>query len=234
MDNLFVVGTDTGVGKTVLSLALMQYLYARNYQPFYVKPVQTGCHDPYDTDSDAQFIYNYVSELKGKDSAESVIYCFREPKAPYFAAKSEGKTIDPDFLVQEINKKGLGHFPLVIEGAGGLFVPLAEGAMMIDLVAKTGANTVIAARAGLGTINHTLLTIEALKKRGIEPLGIILLDAEKQQTGAQMIEENQSSIEKASGVFVAGVIPRIKNFLQPLVYLFPIFDRLFSTRVPSS
>ena len=231
MDNLFVVGTDTGVGKTVLSLALMQYLYARNHKPCYLKPVQTGCRDFYDTDSDAQFVYRYVGELKGKDCAESVIYCFKEPKAPDFAARDEGKSIDPEFLLSEIKRRGAGCSPLVIEGAGGLMVPVTEGMMMIDLVAKTGANPVIAARAGLGTINHTLLTVEALRKRGIEPLGVVLLDAEKQQTDSKMIEENRAFIEEASGVLVAGVIPRIKNFLQPLVYLFPIFDRLFSRKV---
>jgi dethiobiotin synthetase len=230
MDNLFVVGTDTGVGKTVLSLALMQYLCARRHNPFYVKPVQTGCRDPYDTDSDAQFVYSHVDTLHGKDCRDSVIYCFREPKAPLFSARSEGKTIDMAFLLEEINRRGEGYFPLVIEGAGGLFVPLAEGAMMIDLVAKTGAKPVIAARAGLGTINHTLLTVEALKNRGIEPLGIVLIDAEKPQIDSTMIEENRVFIEETSGVLVAGVIPRIKNFVQPLVYLFPIFDRLFSAR----
>lgn len=230
MDNLFIVGTDTGVGKTVLSLALMQYLYARNHKPCYLKPAQTGCRDPYDTDSDAQFIYRYVGELKGKDCADAVIYCFKEPKAPYFAARDEGKRIDPDFLIQEISRRGEGCSPLVIEGAGGVMVPLAEGMMMIDLVAKTGAKPIIAARAGLGTINHTLLTVEALKKRGIEPLGVVLIDAVKPPTDSRMIEENQQAIQAASDVLVAGVIPRIVNILQPLVYLFPIFDRLFSQK----
>jgi len=230
MDNLFIVGTDTGVGKTVLSLALMQYLYARHYNPFYIKPAQTGCRDPYDADSDARLIYRYVEELKGKDCAESVIYCFREPKAPYFAARSEGKEVEMTFLLNEMTRRGAGHVPLVIEGAGGLFVPLTAQEMMIDLVAGAGAKPVIAARAGLGTINHTLLTIEALDHRGIEPLGVVLIDAEKPQTAGAMIEENREAIEKNAGIMVAGVIPRIVNFLQPLVFLFPIFDRLFSPR----
>ncbi len=230
MDNLFVVGTDTGVGKTVLSLALMQYLYARNHKPCYLKPAQTGCRDAYDTVSDAQFVYRYVGELKGKDCADAVIYCFKEPKAPYFAARAEGKNIDPAFLVQEIKRRGEGCSPLVIEAAGGLMVPLTEEMMMIDLVAKTGTKPVIAARAGLGTINHTLLTVEALRNRGIEPQGIVFIDPLKPPTDARMIEENQQTIEAASGILVAGVIPRIVNFLQPLVYLFPIFDRLFSRK----
>ncbi len=231
MNDLFVVGTDTGVGKTVLSLVLMQYLHARNHRPFYIKPIQTGCRDAYDTESDAQFIYRHVGELKGKDCAGSVIYCFREPKAPYFAARNEGAKIDPDYLAREISARGAGYSPLVIEGAGGLLVPLAEGAMMIDLVARTGASPLIAARAGLGTINHTLLTIEALRRRGIEPQGVVLLDAEKPGTDERMIEENREAIEAASGVFVAGVIPRIVNFVQPLAFLFTLFDRLFSRKM---
>jgi len=134
------------------------------------------------------------------------------------------------FLLNEITRRGAGHAPLVIEGAGGLFVPLSAQDMMIDLVAQTGAKPVIAARAGLGTINHTLLTIEALSHRGLEPLGVVMIDAEKPQTDSAMIEENREAIEKTSGVMVAGVIPRIVNFLEPLVFLYPIFDRLFSRR----
>jgi len=74
------------------------------------------------------------------------------------------------------------------------------------------------------------LTIEALNHRGLEPLGVVLIDAEKPQTDSAMIEENREAIEKTSGVMVAGVIPRIVNFLEPLVFLYPIFDRLFSRR----
>jgi len=92
-DNIFIVGTDTGAGKTVLSLLLMQYFYGKGRSPFYLKPIQTGCENPYDTDSDACFIYHHLKPLGDKDPAESVIYCFRNPKAPYFAARDEGKEI---------------------------------------------------------------------------------------------------------------------------------------------
>src|SRR4030042_3873426 len=98
MDNIFVAGTDTGVGKTVLSLLLMQFFSARGDRPFYLKPLQTGCKDPLDRDSDAAFVYRHVASLKGKDPAESAIYCFRNPKAPYFAARDEGRVIDPALL----------------------------------------------------------------------------------------------------------------------------------------
>ena len=98
-ENIFVVGTDTGIGKTVLSLLLMQFFYARGYTPFYLKPAQTGCVDPYDIDSDARFIYQHVKPLNRKDPADSVVYCFKNPKAPYFAARDEGEEIDFKVIV---------------------------------------------------------------------------------------------------------------------------------------
>jgi len=123
-DILFVVGTDTGVGKTVLSLLLIQFFYARGYTPFYLKPVQTGCEDPYDTDSDAGFIYRHVKPLRNRAPADSIIYCFRNPKAPIFAARDEKRTIDLSLIERAVTEKAVMHAPLVIEGAGGVLVPV--------------------------------------------------------------------------------------------------------------
>jgi len=226
MEDLFVLGTDTGVGKTVLSLCLMRYLTARGYDPVYLKPVQTGCAAPDDEGSDARFIYAHVDSLKGKECGASVIYCFREPKAPLFAARSEGRQVDFPFLVEEIGRRGGNRRPRVIEGAGGVFVPLAEKRMMIDLVEKTRARPLIAARAGLGTINHTLLTIEALRSRQIAAPGVVLIDSGESSTPSRMIEENIEAIEQASGVRVSGVIPRIADFDQPLGFLDPVLKDL--------
>jgi dethiobiotin synthetase len=226
MDDLFILGTDTGVGKSVLSLCLMRYLAARGCDPFYLKPVQTGCASPEDEGSDARFIYAHVGSLKGKECSGSVIYCFREPKAPLFAARNEGRQIDFPLLVEEIGRRGEKGRPRVIEGAGGMFVPLAEGRMMIDLVEKTRARPVIAARAGLGTINHTLLTIEALRSRHIAAPGVVLIDSNEPCTPRRMVEENIEAIEQASGVRISGVIPRIADFNQPLGFLDPVLKDL--------
>lgn len=226
MEDLFILGTDTGVGKSVLSLCLMRYLAARGYDPFYLKPVQTGCDAPGDEGSDARFIYAHVASLRGNDCAGSVIYCFREAKAPLFAARNEGRGVDFPFLVEEIGRRGGEGRPRVIEGAGGLFVPLAEGRMMIDLVEQTRTRPVIAARAGLGTINHTLLTIEALQSRRMPPPGVVLIDGGEPCTPRMMIEENIEAIERASGVHVSGVIPRIADFNRPLSFLDPLLKDL--------
>ncbi len=216
-DRYFIIGTDTGVGKTVLSLMMMQLFYERGYSPFYLKPFQTGCRDPYDEDSDARFVYQNVGALSGKDPADSVIYCFGNPKAPYFAARDEGKekNIDIGVIQDRVDKKTQLFNPVIIEGAGGLLVPVDENTLMIDLIELTAAKPIIAARAGLGTINHTLLTLEALNRRGLKPLGIVFMDAGETPTPWDMISENIEAVEKASGVKVSGVIGRIEDFSCP-------------------
>ncbi|MBW1745013.1 MAG: dethiobiotin synthase [Deltaproteobacteria bacterium] len=201
-DNIFVIGTDTGVGKTVLSLLLMQFFYANGCIPFYIKPIQTGCSDPYDKDSDARFIYKHVSRLTKKDPADSIVYCFREPKAPYFASRNEGKTIE----LKAIQK-------------------------MIDLIKMTGAKPIIAARAGLGTINHTLLTIVALYKRHIKPLGIVFIDAGEKPAPQDMVSENIEAVESYSSIKVAGVISRIKDFSNPEKQCYQPIERICSSQV---
>lgn len=212
---LFVTGTDTGVGKTVLSLLMMQYLFAEGFHPFYLKPLQTGCRDPYDDESDARFIYENVEALRRADPADSVLYCFRNPKAPLIAARDEGKTIDPSVIQKAVESNlKLGN-PLLIEGAGGVLVPVTDSLMMADLAALLGAVPVIAARAALGTINHTLLTVEALERRGMRAAGIVFLDGCEEPTPPEMVRENIYAIESACCIKVAGTIGRIGDFAHP-------------------
>lgn len=225
---LFVTGTDTGVGKTVLSLLLMQFFYGRGFSPFYLKPAQTGCRDPYDQDSDARFIYSHVKALTGQDPGDSVVYCLKKPKAPYFAARDEAREIDFAKIQAVVEAKSAVYSPLIIEGAGGLFVPVTEKLMVIDMIQMTGARPIIAARAGLGTINHTLLTVDALRRRGIEAAGIVLLDGGKEGTPPKMIEENIEAIEKNSGIKVGGVIGKIDDFSNPPRHCYRPLEKIFA------
>jgi len=213
----FITGTDTGVGKTVLSLLMMQALFNNGYNPFYLKPLQTGCNNPLDKESDANFIYKNIKQLKKKDPADSVIFCFKNPKAPWFAARDEKKKIDKQIIKKCVYEKSAAYSPVIIEGAGGLLVPVDEKkTQMIDLIDLTQSTPVIAARAGLGTINHTLLTIEALRIRGIKPCGILFFDTKnKQPADDKMIKENIEAVETASGIEVKGVIGKINDFSDP-------------------
>ena len=158
--DLFVVGTDTGVGKTMIALLLMQLAFKQGRKPFYLKPFQTGCISVDDRDSDAKFIYAHTTQLAKKDPAQSVIYCHANSKAPYFAAQDKGQIIDLKYVQHVITQKRQCFSPLIIEAAGGLLVPVTDNAMMIDVVGISECRPLLVARAGLGTINHTLLAIE--------------------------------------------------------------------------
>lgn len=214
-NRIFVTGTDTGVGKTVLSLLLMQFLHEKGQNPFYLKLIQTGCTSPLDSDSDAKFIYENVSALKGKDPGASVVQCFTNPKAPWFAARDDAKRVNLQTLERTVEEKSPSHSVLILEGAGGLFVPVDENTLMIDLIDMLHAKPIIAARAGLGTINHTLLSIEALRARNLDPLGIFFMDSGEEETPKDMLHENIEAVERFSGIAVAGVVGTIKNFSSP-------------------
>ena len=230
--DIYVVGTDTGVGKTVLSLLLMQFFEARGYRPFYLKPLQTGCKDTDDKDSDAAFVYRHVTSLKNQDPAASVIYCFRNPKAPFFAARDEGREIDLRRIDEIVAEKRLRHNPLILEAAGGLLAPVKEETLMVDTIKTTGARVLLAARAGLGTINHTLLSVAALRARDLEPAGVVFLDAAA--TPADMIAENREAVQKYSGIAVAGVIGKMQDFNHPPEECFSILEFLLPAKgIPS-
>ena len=208
----FVTGTDTGVGKTVVSLLLMRYFIAKERNPFYLKPFQTGVRSPRDFDGDASFVYRHIDRLKNDDPAESSIYCFPQAKAPLFAAKNAGATIDVRKIERIVEEKAATHDPLIIEGAGGLMVPVTENLLAVDLIRLLQAEPILVARAGLGTINHTLLSVEALRTKGLAPAMILFADSGKCKTPADMIDENARAVEAFSGIRVGAVIDRIEDF----------------------
>jgi len=152
---VFVTGTDTDAGKTVVSAWLCLHAGAD-----YWKPIQSG-HPP-DRDADA------VARLSGANICPER-FLLREPLSPFHAAKAEGLRIElDDFRLPQTKR------PLVIEGAGGVLVPLNERLTMLDLMVRLGAPVIVAARSGLGTINHTCLTLAALRSRNLAVLGVVL------------------------------------------------------------
>jgi dethiobiotin synthetase len=153
---IFITGISTDVGKTIASAIITEALEAD-----YWKPVQSGDLD----DSDSHKIQKYISNNKSILHPNS--YALQTPASPHLAAKMDNITID---LKKIIEPKTKNH--LVIEGAGGIFVPLNESDCVIDLI-QLDYKVIVVSRHYLGSINHTLLTIEALKNRGINTAGII-------------------------------------------------------------
>lgn len=223
---LFVTGTDTGIGKTVVSLLLMRTLFRRGEAPFYYKLVQTGCATPDDTDSDARFIYTHTPELTGSDPASSVGWCFSAPKAPLYAAQDELRTIETDALLHRLASLRMEHACLVVEGAGGLMVPFTADALGIDLIRAVDLAPILVARAGLGTVNHTLLSVEALDRRGVMPAGIVFVHNGERPTAPDLIRDNMEAVAMFSGIPVCGVVPHIANLHAPPDAVLGLMDRL--------
>ncbi|TYL71136.1 dethiobiotin synthase [Bradyrhizobium cytisi] len=170
---IVVTGTDTGIGKTVFSAGLANLLGAN-----YWKPVQAGLEG----ETDAQL----VAQL-GRLSPDQIVpefYRLRTPASPHLSAELDGVPIDTDSL----HVPDTGKRPLVIEGAGGLMVPLTQNILYIDIFERWQLPIVLCARTALGTINHSLLSIEALRQRQIGILGIAFIGEENSDTESAICE----------------------------------------------
>jgi dethiobiotin synthetase len=226
--DLFIAGTDTGVGKTVVSLLIMQFLFAGGHRPFYIKPFQTGCDHSDDVRGDAGFIYEHTAALKSLDPGASVVFCHRSPRAPYYAAQESRERIDLAMVYSFVAEKRREFSPLVIEGAGGLLVPVTDEKLVVDVAGESGCRLLLVARAGLGTINHTLLSLESARQRRIEPLGVVLVDAGRPPAERELVDENMDAIRRFGGVPVAGVIGRLDDFHRPPDDVYGVIERLLS------
>ncbi len=185
---LIVCGTDTDVGKTVVSALLVQGLGAR-----YWKPVQSGLDDGGDRGRLQQLLQLPPERLLPE------AYRFEAPVSPHWAAERQGLTIDPGRLALPA-----GDGALVVETAGGLLVPLRRDWLQIEQIAVWGLPVLLVARSGLGTLNHTLLSLEALRHRSIPVLGLVL--------NGPPHPDNPRTLESLGSVPVLAELPP----LQPL------------------
>ena len=197
----FVTATDTGVGKTFITAALATALRAHGRDVALFKPVQSGATAD-DPSGDAV--------LLGADC----VYGFAASLAPLVAARAEGKTIELEPILARARELAHEHELLLVEGAGGLLVPLADKLDLADLAVALGLPLVVVARAGLGTVNHTLLTIEAARARGLELAGVVLNGESDESTA-----DNATLIEAGSGVRVLAQVPRLADPTDAAGYL---------------
>ena len=165
--SLFITGTDTGVGKTILTAGLAALLKSRGESFCVFKPVQTGSPDPAHPEDPDQ-----VKKLVGDDVETFVSYCFPDPVAPY--AADPGRTIQPRKILQDFKELQRKHKTVLVEGAGGVRVPVARHFEMLDLARMLQLPVVVVARPNLGTINHTLLTVDALLAQRLEVKGVVI------------------------------------------------------------
>lgn len=214
---IFITGTDTGIGKTVVAGLILRALRQHGKAALPVKPVQSGCPK-----KNGQLIASDLEQslaIAGMNcsEAEKAILCpirFASACSPHLAAEREGRPIEPELLLQLPDHPLFQNQHVVVEGAGGIEVPLCPDhsrlASMGDLMQDYGLPVILVARPGLGTLNHTLLSLQALATRDIQVLSVVLSPADDGDPD-WLIEDNRRQITKRSGIPVSPPLPRFPN-----------------------
>ncbi|MGH2771469.1 MAG: dethiobiotin synthase, partial [Actinomycetota bacterium] len=198
---VFVTGTDTGVGKTVVAAALSRSLMAAGIVVGAMKPIQTGVADGAD---DLSFLVRGAGLPVGLTCSP---FPLDAPLAPEAAARLVGTRVDPSAIVEEFWKLRARVEVVVVEGAGGLLVPITPHETMAELARLLALPLVVVARPGLGTLNHTALTVEAAKARGLRVLGVVLSRFPAAPNLAEAT--NPAAIERCCQVPLLGVVPEM-------------------------
>lgn len=192
---LFVTGTDTGVGKTVVSAALL-HRYGTRVPLRYWKPIQTGTERDDDTTD--------IRKLTSSAGVEILDDGVRlpSPVSPHLAASLAGQTIDLPTLTHAVE-----HYPRtdrwIVEGAGGVLVPINQSELMADLIGRLKLPVLVVSRSSLGTINHTLLTLEGLRSRSVAVAGVVMV--------GDLNPSNRAAVESYGQVSVVADMPRFDH-----------------------
>ncbi len=203
MRGLFVTGTDTGVGKTVLSGALVAALRARGVAVRPFKPIITGLEEP--PNPGWPHDHELLARAGERPADEVALVAYDVPASPHLAAGLEGRPIDVAALRDAIRAACSPEEVAIVEGVGGLLVPLSDEYDVRRFAVELGLPIVIAARPSLGTINHTLLTIEAARRAGLQVAGVVLTPWAE---APSVIEtSNRRTIEQLGEVSVATLRP---------------------------
>ncbi|MBW1669811.1 MAG: dethiobiotin synthase [Deltaproteobacteria bacterium] len=228
---LFVTGTDTGVGKTFITALLAKAMADQGIDVKVQKWVSTGNSN---LSEDCVFIYELLGNksdetihgFQGTTGSDTAPYCLSFPASPHLASEKAGVTIKTKVIRDALFRLESSCEILIVEGVGGVLVPLTRAMLLVDLVADLKLPTLVVARSGLGTLNHTLLTLEALRYRKIPIVGVLL----NSQGGeaSSIVRDNQRTIAEIGQVEVFGVLPRVKSPLNALSSITPMADRILS------
>jgi dethiobiotin synthetase len=205
MRGLFVTATDTGVGKTEVACALVSAARADGLDAVGMKPAQSGVVAGEPSDADR------LRAASGAAEPFDAIcpYSFAAPLAPAVAARAEGRDVSFARIVDAARALAARHAAVVVEGAGGLLVPLTERETFADLAVALALPVAVVARAGLGTVNHTALTVEALRRRGLAVVALVL-----NRTGPDddpSVPHNAAEIARLTGLAPVATLPFVPD-----------------------
>lgn len=212
-NGIFITGTDTGVGKTIISAALLCVLKSNGVDAVYMKPAQTGCRV-----RGKRLIapdLELVCSLAGINPSEkerqlTVPYRFRQACSPHLAAKLEKRTIRFSKIINSFNVLKRRHDFVIVEGAGGVLTPLSSQYSILGVMQSLSLPVILVARPGLGTINHTLLSLRELRLAKLNILGVVLNYSSAKTKG--IIEaSNKAAIERLGCVPVLAEFPFLGN-----------------------
>jgi dethiobiotin synthetase len=206
MSGFFVTGTDTNVGKTLLSALLVAAL-----DGVYWKPIQTGAWEGIDREAVMRW-----AEITA-DSAIAETYLFDPPVSPHLAAEESGVTIELDLIAKAVPNV---QRPLIVEGAGGILVPINNTQTMLDLALAVKLPVIVASRSALGTINHTSLTVNALRNAGADVRGVVMIGKEN--------KSNEQAVEGFAKALIIGRIPHLDHIHR--AELLKVFHSQFSAK----
>lgn len=225
MKRLFISGTGTDVGKTIATAGIAALAVESGMRVAVIKPIQTGVPEYTPDIREIRALSPGILDLSEEFASA---YTFSLPASPHLAAAEEGKIVSIRTMLDFVEKveRNLSPDILIIEGAGGVLVPLNDNETFLDFMIALGAPILVVALAGLGTINHTLLTLEHLKRNDAAVSGVII---NRYPTPPGVIEQdNVTTIEKFSGVAVLAKIREFSN-IDPKILLeeFKIHRNLF-------
>lgn len=233
--NIFITGTDTDIGKTVVSAGLAAVMQSVGYKAGVYKPFQSGAEE-----KNGFFVSPDLAFVKKIDFYVETLcsYMLKPPTAPLIAAEIDGVTMDLQVVLNEF--QGLKHRceTVIVEGAGGLMVPVLPTKTMADVIKLLNIPTLIVARPNLGTVNHTLLTINQAQSMGINIAGVVI-NRYPEGTDDIAIKTAPRLIEEYSDTKVLGIIPDIADFdnIKP-GELLDIFinsvdvEKIFNIKIP--
>ncbi len=205
MRGLFVTGTDTSVGKTEVACALLADARARGVDAVGMKPAQSGVAPGEPSDAE-----RLRTASGGVEPLEAICpYTFAAPLAPAVAARMEGREISFARVVDAARALAARHQAIVVEGAGGLLVPLTDRETYADLASALALPVLVVARAGLGTVNHTALTVEALRRRGLGVVAIVLDRTAPEDDPS--VPHNADEIARLTGLTPLAPLPFVRD-----------------------
>lgn len=219
MSAIFVAGTDTNVGKTHVCGLLLDFFRKEGVKAGYQKWAATGPEFP---PADLKACLGMAGiPLEPELVGSQVVYHFALPASPHLAGEQEGKSVDPELIRQKYQEMLARYELLVIEGVGGIMVPLNRELLLVDLLQELKIATLVVAKSGLGTINHTLLTLEGLRRRGIPVLGVVFSDGASDEDDL-LAEDNMRTIAEIGQVRVFGRLRRSPDPVEARAAFVPV------------